>query len=370
MQTLFRIICNGDCMAAKAFLWIFTLHVMLFGHFGGFSNAHAAKNPHADALFYSLKHHKYDDARQHAARSRDALLIRYATWMAFAGDKVDHVDFDEAVTLMRLAEHWPHMNRVQIRAERAAWHGMESGKLDDDDVEDFCEDYPPISGLGMIGCARAGAEDSTTRANWLLKGWELGDFTPQEESQIITLYRNKFSAASMRKRINRLLYEGKTSAAKRLLKFFGRDEQKLYDARMALRNMAGAVNSRIRAVPSAYKNDAGLIFDRMRWRHKKGLESGVYEMLAAAPANPPHADSWWPIRNLYARKALRKGHVTRALIILQKHGEMNRVNMAEARWLIGWIYHSFKHDYRKAYETFYALHENVSTPVSRARAAY
>ena len=289
MQTLFRIICNGDCMAAKAFLWIFTLHVMLFGHFGGFSNAHAAKNPHADALFYSLKHHKYDDARQHAARSRDALLIRYATWMAFAGDKVDHVDFDEAVTLMRLAEHWPHMNRVQIRAERAAWHGMESGKLDDDDVEDFCEDYPPISGLGMIGCARAGAEDSTTRANWLLKGWELGDFTPQEESQIITLYRNKFSAASMRKRINRLLYEGKTSAAKRLLKFFGRDEQKLYDARMALRNMAGAVNSRIRAVPSAYKNDAGLIFDRMRWRHKKAGSGWRPARARSSPCGSPRS---------------------------------------------------------------------------------
>jgi soluble lytic murein transglycosylase len=355
-------------MAAKAFLVI--ICGFLAVSVAPTHTAHAARDPHLDAMFTAINTHQYDDARTHAARSRNALMVRYATWMAFSGDKVEHVDFKEAVQLLKLAAEWPQMNRVQMRAERAAWTGLELGTLRADAITPFCTDHPPISGLGMLSCARAEAGHSNQLNHWITQGWTQGDFTKSEASQILAYFGDRISTDAMRARINRLLYEGRIQSASQLLSYFTRDEQTLYRARIALRTMSRNVNDRVRGVAKAYKSDPGLIFDRLRWRHKKGLEKGVYEMLRLAPNSPPYADSWWPIRALYARKSLREGNPKRALAILQKHGELNRIHMAEARWLIGWIYHSFLHDYPNAYETFYALHEHVSTPVSLARAAY
>lgn len=319
-----------------------------------------------DSVFDAIAANKFDYAQNLARKNGNKLLIRYAYWAGLTDDHAHPTSFSQSYAIAKSTQNWPMHNRVRLRTEEAAF----AFHPDKGAMAEFCKSLPPISGRGMFACVNAGVVDEKTRRNYIAEGWKNGDFRKDEEKRILASYGKSFSYADHRARIERLLFENKPSAARRILWKMNAADKKLFEARIALRAGARDAESKLRAVPTALKSDAGLIFDRMQWRHKKGLKQGVIEMLLAAPSRPPYANLWWPVRALAVRDALAMNRARDAMRILQKTGDVDVVEKAESLWLQGWVALEYLADARTAYEHFYTLYAHVNFPVSKARAAY
>lgn len=292
----------------------------------------------------------------HAATDGE-LLADYTRWEEMT-DASSVVFFNEGYRFLKHRDDWPKQNIIRLKTEEAA---LRQGG----DIEAFCREFPPISGRGMIACASAGIGGIKEIA----QGWIKGDFNASEEKFILSRYGSQLTEDNHRERISRLLFEGKITPAKRLLYKSG-SYRPLYEARIALITNASNANALVNQLPAHFKENAGLIFDRINWRHKRGMEDGVMEMFAIAPKNPPHPDAWYGLRMQYARKALEKKQYARALDILSGHGHMKPEYLADTLWLKGWIRTEHLNDARGGYEDFYQLYKLVKFPVSQARAAY
>lgn len=287
----------------------------------------------------------------------------YARWK-YLRDAGGVAAFEESYGFIRQHPGWPQENVIRMRAEQAAL----TARPDSATMHRFCTDYPPISGRGMIACARAGAGSEAERATWVKQGWKQGDFSGHEEDSILSQY--SFTAAEHEARIDRLLFEGKVSAAQRLMPRLSPAQRLLAEARIALISNARNVTAKVHGVPSALKDHPGLIFNRMQWRARHGEEAGVRELLMAGPSDPPYADLWWPQRARAVREAVEDGRHSQAMVMLRKAGKLNAENNADAHFLRGWLLTEFLGDAREGYKEFYALFDAVSTPVSKSRAAY
>ncbi len=132
----------------------------------------------------------------------------------------------------------------------------------------------------------------------------------------------------------------------------------------------GGVDAAIDAVPASLRNNPGLAFDRIRWRRQSGLNNGARALLLAVDQEPANARAWWHERGYQAREAIDEREFTLAYRLASTHKQPRGFAFAEAEWLAGWLALRFLDRPEAASRHFQTLHAGVSTPVSRARAAY
>jgi soluble lytic murein transglycosylase len=296
-----------------------------------------------------------------AASSDRALLRAYEAWRDLSAPG-EYIAFNDGYRFLKERPDWPRQNMIRLNTEAAALREAVAPSI----LALFCREFPPLSGRGMIACARAGVGGSKEIA----QGWKQGDFTPEEEKNILAREGKLLTPADHEARADRLLFEDKASAARRILFLLPQNARALYEARIALVTNAPDAARKVEAVPRARQSDAGLIYNRLQWRHRKGKSDGVYELFALAPKDPPYPDLWWPLRMLYARKALEISDYRRALRILEHPGAVKSEYLADTLWFKGWLELEKLKNPQAAYPHFYQLFRNVKTPVSKARAAY
>lgn len=288
----------------------------------------------------------------------------YAQWQWLRDPATLEIAFDAGYQFLSRHGDWPEIKIIQLRTEEA------SLRENPPQAKSFCASMPPISGRGMFACAQAGVGSAAERAAWVKQGWLQGDFSPFEEKNILLAYSDQLTSKDHEARTDRLLYEGKTSAALRMLPLLSADWQKLAQARIALSMGAKDAVAKMNAVPEHFKHHPGLTLARLRWRNIKGLNMEMRDLFTISPDDPPYADQWWPLRAIAVREALQAAQYDDALMIIAKHGDLKPEFLAEALWLKGWITLEYAHDAGSAYQDFYKLYGSVSTPVSLARAAY
>src|SRR5262249_38257303 len=152
---------------------------------------------------------------------------------------------------------WPDEKPIRLRTEQAAL----TEKPKAETMQRFCDQFPPISGRGMIACAIGNASTPQQRETWIHQGWLQGDFSPNEETLILDTYGNTLPEQDHIARTDRLLFEGKATPARRMLPLVPQSRTNLYLARIALIGDAPDAASRINSVPEDLKRDPGLIFD-------------------------------------------------------------------------------------------------------------
>ena len=215
---------------------------------------------------------------------------------------------------------------------------------------------------------RAGRADEGAA---LLRGVWLEDDLPRAQEQALWRdHRGLFSTEDSARRLDRLLWSGDLSAARRMLWRVNRTDQALADARMALRQRAGNVDTLIARLPEEAADSAGLAFERVRWRRRKGMDERAREILVAPPDDLVRPDVWWSESRIQVRRALTDGHITDAYRIASRHALEGGADFAEAEWLAGWVALRFLREPATALAHFMRMHGVVGYPVSVARAAY
>ena len=185
------------------------------------------------------------------------------------------------------------------------------------------------------------------------------------------MYKRQYlNSSDYIKRADYLAWENKYWDLKRMLRYLPKDYQLLYTARQLLMSRSYGVDSAISNVPASLKKDAGLNYDRLKWRRKRGRVDSSLEILLSIKNNKDYMvrpDKWWVERSIIARSLIYKKRYEQAYKITSKHGLSEGAELAEAEWMSGWIALSFLKDPILAKSHFTKFYNNVGYPISLSR---
>ena len=304
--------------------------------------------------------------RSREARLGNTLVKKFLLWRRLVAKGVTP-GFQETDQFRVANPGWPLINRLIRRAEQAIPRSWSH-----EDVIVWFGHREPLSALGASRLGEAerslGLIDEGTER--IRKAWINGDFNRSQFKAFYKQFRAILTSKDHQKRLNRLLWDGRHKAARQLWSLVNKDWQKLAQARIALRRREGNVDTLIKQVPKALQNHPGLVYERLRWRRKKNLETAID---LANSLGPPmsHTKKWWKERAILARRALRKGKITDAYKIASANGlSPGGAAHAEAEWLSGWIALRFLGNHKAAFFHFERMHSSVKFPISLARGAY
>tara|TARA_R110002072_G_scaffold25147_2_gene84573 strand:- start:593 stop:2569 length:1977 start_codon:yes stop_codon:yes gene_type:complete len=305
-------------------------------------------------------------AYRRAGKIHGKLPVKVIRWLELS-QRGNKRDFDTISRFVVENDDWPRRGTLRRRAEEVLDRSVSPRKI----VRWF-DAYPPLTTDGQIRLIEAViAGGRTKKARELIREtWISANFGRVQERKFRQNYRKFLTKADHVARLDRLLWDGKSGRARRMIPLVDDATQKLAMARLSLRAFRGGVDWHIGQVPAALRNDPGLVFERARWRRRKGLDDGAYELLKNVPPDAPYATKWWVERSIIARRLLARGHISEAYRLAKSNGLSEGARFVEAEWLAGWIALRYLEEPDTAGRHFASIGDRVSYPISKARAAY
>lgn len=289
-------------------------------------------------------------------------IIQWQRLRAGQGSLTEYEDF-----LARRPD-WPGLPLLREKGETAV-----ARSADPDRVIAWFGQSLPQTGTGSLAVIRAllakgrgpEAEAEARRA------WVDLPFGPEDERQLLQLYPGLTDLNP--DRLARLLWDGRTREAERLIPRVSPGWAALARARLALMNRGEGVTGLVAAVPPALARHPLLAHARMDWRIWRDLWPGAAELMlehseTVALLGSPEA--WAKRRAQLARQLLRDGEVRQAYRIAARHGLTGGGDYADLEFLAGFIALRRLNDPETALRHFRHLEAGVSTPISLSRAFY
>ncbi|MBP2294672.1 lytic transglycosylase domain-containing protein [Azospirillum rugosum] len=315
--------------------------------------------------FKAADNDRLDEALEIAGQARDKLPAKILRWMALATPGGG--SFDEIAAFIRENGDWPNQAQLRRQAEKAM-----PIDLDEDKVLAWFKQYPPLSNEGFMRYADTlMATGNAERAVKMARDrWVEASFSAADEEEFLARYRSHLRPQDHKARIDRLLWEKQEAAVRRMLPFFDDAYDRLIEARIALDGDARNADAALAKVPDSLRNDPGLLFDRARYRRRKGDDAGALEIITQAPKDMGRPQAWWTERHILARRAIEKGDYNLAYRLVKAHGQTEGNGVAEAEFLAGFLALRFLDDPSSAFGHFHKLYRSVGAPISKARGAY
>ena len=325
----------------------------------------ADKSAYKRAFKYADKGN-WKGAARAAAKAKHPLPAKALQWMRI-GDNRTALKFREIVAFIDANPHWPHQLKMQRRAESEM-----NEKTPSEDIYGWFRTRKPSTGVGAFHLTRALLSDRRVAEAKAVarRAWVELNMNRRLETQFQKRYRKLLRPEDHIARLDRLLWDRKATSARRQLRRMSRDYQWLGLARIALMRREPGVDHAVSQVPKRLIGNHGLTYERIRWRRKNRLYDKAIELMQQAGEPRRAARKWWTERRILTRWLLRKDRVQEAYELVRGHGQSDGLPMAEGEWLAGWIALRGLHRYVDSFEHFKRMFENVSYPVSKARAAY
>ena len=308
----------------------------------------------------------YPGARRLAARGNEPLLGEFFAWLELTRTKGDG-DFAELSAFLDSHPGWPRLGEIRRRAEESLPDGLTPAEL----LAWFGEESPSTvdGALRLAEALRANGQEVAAR-RLLRETWVTGRFTRSQEGTFLDRYRDLLRRDDEMARLETLLERRSVAAARRQARRLGSGYPELAEARLRLALDRPGVDHAIGRLPAALQNDPGLLYERARWRQRRGRTEGVIELIDRAGPVIRRPERWWRLRHWAARRAFGEGDMPTAYRLANGHDLKKGTGFADGEWLAGWIALRFLDDPKRAYDHFVRLHDGVGTPISLARGAY
>ena len=317
-----------------------------------------------------MEQSKWYDALQEAWKAKDKSIYNFIQWnhLLTSGNKATFSEYDNFI---KKNSNYPRISRIQYLAE----HKLASDKISPNQIINLFNEQEPLSGFGqmMLGQSLINKGQTDKGISLIKQGWITADLTKQDLAYFRKKFKKYLNAEDYVKRADHLAWEEKNWDLLRMLRYLPKDEQLLYTARQLLMSKSYGVDAAISKVPDKYKNDAGLNYDRLKWRRKRGRVDGSVEILTKIKNTKDYLvrpDKWWKEREIISRSLIYEKKYELAYKISSRHALTEGPEFAEAEWMSGWIALSFLDDAILAEEHFKNFYKNVSYPISLSRGAY
>ena len=283
----------------------------------------------------------------------------------------NHASFYDYMAFIKNNEAYPRISRIKYLAE----HKLSTDKISPKKIINWFGPNEPLSGFGMLilGESYIKTGDVKKGISLIKEGWITAELNRSNMKYFRGKYKKYLDSSDYIKRADNLAWENKYWDLKRMLRYLPKDYQLLYTARQILMSKSYGVDQAIKNVPEKLKNDAGLNYDRLKWRRKRGRTDASLEILFKVKNDKDYLirpDKWWTERAIMARTLIYKKKYEIAYKISSQHSLDKGPEFAEAEWMSGWIALSFLDDPILAIDHFNNFYQNVSYPISLSRGAF
>ena len=154
---------------------------------------------------------------------------------------------------------------------------MSTKKISPKKIIKWFDGQDPLSGFGKLILGESLiAEGNSSKGIKLIKdGWITANLSRSDMKFFRKKYKKYLQADDYIKRADYLAWENKYWDLKRMLRYLPKDYELLYTARQLLMSKSYGVDNAIKKVPKKFINDAGLNYDRLKWRRKRGRVDGL-----------------------------------------------------------------------------------------------
>lgn len=317
----------------------------------------------------SVKAGNWKSARTKIQQTESRLAHDLYDWLDYTKRKDKH-DFSQLQNFIRRHPDWPKQSLLKLRAEQSMPDNMSNRVR----IAWFDQYFPQTSeGMESYLQALHATGQASKAIQVARRWWGTVLLTPERQTRFLSRYGQYLDRKSHIKRVDKLLFEDHYTNARKLAMLLGRDYQALVEARIALAESKAGVDNYVAAVPVHLQNDAGLVYERIRWRRRNGNDFGALQLLYSAPTDVElaNASGWWHERHILTRDFLEKKDYETAYTLVSGHKQTEGLAFAQAEFLSGWIALRFLEGKEwQAFEHFEKLFYGVSSPISKARAAY
>ena len=324
----------------------------------------------AQKAISEMKKSKWPNALKTAKKAKDKSIYNFIQWrhLLKKGNQASYYDYK---VFIDKNEDYPRIGRIKYLSE----HKLSTDKISPKKIINSFTNSEPLSGFGkmILGESFILTGNIDKGVKLIKEGWIDAELSKSE----LRFYRKKFkkylNADDYIKRADYLAWNNKYWDLKRLLRYLPKDYELLYNARQLLMSKSYGVDNAISKVPSKFKNDAGLNYDRLKWRRKRGRVDSSVEILLKIKNTKDYLvrpDKWWTEREIISRSLIYKKKYELAYKISSNHGMTEGPDFAAAEWMSGWIALSFLDDPLLAKDHFENFYNNVGYPISVARGAY
>ena len=300
-----------------------------------------------------------------AATIEDPLPLKMLRWMDYARPGAPG-RFPEIAEFIEANPEWPGQKALRKHVEEAL-----AGETDAAAAEWF-KRYPPVSPTGkireaemMINSGDLEGGTAALRATWIAL-----DFGPLDEKNFFARFSASLRPEDNAQRTDRLLWDGQSEAAHRMLAVLPPDYRLLAEARLALAAQAANAEALAARVPARLRSNPGLVFEQLRWRRKKDMIDAAVQILLAQRNDLVRPAAWWAERQTIARRVLAGGNAELAYRIVEQHGLIEGNAFSEAQFLLGYIALRYMKQPARAFEHFSLILTRVDTPYAKSRAGY
>lgn len=301
-----------------------------------------------------------------ALPSEDRLVETLVHWIHLQ-DETEKQPFEELTGFLAANPAWPGQGAMIRKAEQAI-----DASTPDQAILAWFARHRARTAEGAIAWTRAlsrNGQESKAVAQARLT-WVHYDLDEAQEKDFLAEFGKDLEQDHHLARLDRLLWDGKRSAAQRQAQRLGEGRRLLADARLRLMGQNRGVDRAVQNVPTWLQSDTGLLYERIRWRRRKDMDKDAAELILGFAGDMQYPDRWWLEREILARRFLVKEDYKTAYRLVAGHGLETGVERADAEFMAGWISLRFLRDPHAAFKHFAGLYESVSYPISRARGAY
>ena len=303
-------------------------------------------------------------------KTRDKSIYNFIQWrhLLTSGNQANFYDY---MFFIKGNENYPRINRLKYIAE----HKLSTDTISPKKIVNWFGVNKPLSGFGKIILGESLIKTGNLEKGIPLikNGWITADLNRSNMKFFREKYKKYLDASDYIKRADYLAWENKYWDLKRMLKYLPKDYELLYTARQILMSKSYGVDQAIKNVPAKLKNDAGLNYDRLKWRRKRGRIDSSLEILFSIKNEKNYLvrpDKWWTERAIMTRSLIYKKKYELAYKTSSNHSLDKGPELAEAEWMSGWIALSFLKDPILAIDHFNNFYQNVGYPISLSRGAY
>lgn len=309
----------------------------------------------------------WDDAIALARKNQDPIAVEIVEWTRLrAGEGT----FNEYEKFLNANADWPGLPLLQKVSEEFIPEGLNAQR-----VVNYFAIRNPKTGWGALRLAQAyqtlgkpaeaGAE--------VVYAWRKYSLSEEEQSALWKTFSNTLKPHNT-ERLDMLLWERKVTEARRMLPLVSPSKRALAEVRIALQQDKNGVDSMISALPKSESSDAGLAYDRFRWRISKEYWDSAHDMLVERSGSSDslgRPEFWTSKRRTYARRAMRAGDNRAAYYLASQHFlTPDQSGYSDLEFLSGFLALRKLNDPARAVQHFRNLRAATVSPISVGRAGY
>ncbi|HJO77612.1 MAG TPA: hypothetical protein QF874_03095, partial [Pelagibacteraceae bacterium] len=217
-------------------------------------------------IFSEIDKKRWTSALNLTKKVTSRSIYRLVKWL-YLLEPNNQANFYDYINFINLNPSYPRINRLRYLSE----HKIYSNSVSDERIINLFDKKKPLSGYGklMLGQSYLARGNYEEGISLIKDGWVTAKLSKKNLKYFKKKLKKYLNTEDHIKRADWLAWENKYWDLKRMLRYLPKNYQTLYNARLLLMSRSYGVDNAINKVPSKFKKDAGLLYDRLKWRRKR-----------------------------------------------------------------------------------------------------